>query len=101
MNPYPFAPLNHLTVPFSLTAKTPFASVRMKSPLCLLTRREKGCCSAGFYRNGKRLLKRSLPQLCRVPQPFRFRSSHHTTPTQESPEIPVGATDNIQELRWL
>src|ERR1035438_9669779 len=24
MNPYPFAPLNHLTVPFSLTAKTPF-----------------------------------------------------------------------------
>ena len=26
MNPYPFAPLNHLTVPFSLTAKTPFTN---------------------------------------------------------------------------
>src|ERR1700704_603826 len=26
MNPYPFAPLNHFTVPFSLTEKTPFAS---------------------------------------------------------------------------
>src|SRR4029077_19924047 len=26
MNPYPFAPLNHYTVPFSLTEKTPFAS---------------------------------------------------------------------------
>src|SRR5438876_9144601 len=25
INPYPFAPLNHLTVPFSLTEKTPFA----------------------------------------------------------------------------
>jgi hypothetical protein len=24
MNPYPFAPLNHFTVPFSLTDKTPF-----------------------------------------------------------------------------
>src|ERR1700724_579119 len=26
MNPYPFAPLNHFTVPFSLTEKTPFTS---------------------------------------------------------------------------
>src|ERR1700694_3890799 len=26
ITPYPFAPLNHFTVPFSLTEKTPFAS---------------------------------------------------------------------------
>src|SRR5215472_8622784 len=26
MNPYPFAPLNHFTVPFSLTEKTPFTN---------------------------------------------------------------------------
>src|ERR1700690_267620 len=26
MNPYPFAPLNHFTVPFSLTDKTPFTN---------------------------------------------------------------------------
>src|ERR1700733_7727940 len=32
MNPYPFAPLNHFTVPFSLTASTPFTIVKNYSP---------------------------------------------------------------------
>src|SRR5262249_33304653 len=98
MNPYPFAPLNHLTVPFSLTAKTPFASVRMKSPLCLLTRREKGCCSAGFYCNEKRLLKRSSA----ASRNHRVLAVlTHTTPTRKPPVILVGGTHNIQELRSL
>src|SRR5579871_3547927 len=32
MNPYPFAPLNHFTVPFSLTDKTPFTNREECSP---------------------------------------------------------------------
>jgi hypothetical protein len=32
INPYPFAPLNHFTVPFSLTAETPFTIAKNSSP---------------------------------------------------------------------
>src|SRR5215472_18058615 len=46
MNPYPLAPLNHLTVPFSLTNTTPFASSSYVPLSCRNQDKRRGWCLA-------------------------------------------------------
>src|SRR5579859_6616453 len=74
INPYPFAPLNHFTVPFSLTDKTPFTHREEYVPQSLgfcfdsteaplkESRRTVGCVSMC---GGKLIPKRKRPRCSR------------------------------------
>src|SRR5580658_4516286 len=96
MNPYPFAPLNHFTVPFSLTEKTPFTDREElfssfslivapvgRSPLKVAGRTFSSAkrraaydvqptkCGCNYSKNGKdsSVLHRGLPPLCELRSP--------------------------------
>src|SRR5580704_7825127 len=75
INPYPFAPLNHFTVPFSLTETTPFAIAKNNSPGFL--DRRLGPTEAPLKETDR---KRLLAAVCAAWKKGKIRAKKEKTP---------------------
>src|SRR5271156_1703727 len=106
INPYPFAPLNHFTVPFSLTAETPFTnSRRMNSPSPRISPRFSGApsknpdeffiCAGPAEEERKLVLKTG-----KAPQPTTAET-HCGGELQEPDNLALSTTRiNVNRTRW-
>src|SRR5579862_157852 len=112
INPYPFAPLNHFTVPFSLTDKTPFTNReelflqvpglrfdRLKPPSRNRQNLRLRFWSRGVTSKRKRLLDppAAEPLAVGISESDNLARFHHTTNVNPTSGLTTGPLTGIEQ----